>query len=82
VYVLTSKGFRREKVLFIIIFTVLAIMVTWLLYLALRPRAIEVESEMADLRYVGLSLVLIILTAVAVASVLILGKLDRFELNF
>jgi heme/copper-type cytochrome/quinol oxidase subunit 2 len=69
-------------VLFAIIFTLLSIIVTWLLYLALRPRAIEAESETADLRYVGLSLVLIILTAVAVASVLILGKLGRFEPSF
>ena len=68
--------------LFAIIFTLLSIIVTWLLYLALRPRAIEAESETADLRYVGLSLVLIILTAVAVASVLILGKLGRFEPSF
>jgi len=69
-------------VLFAIIFTVLAVMVTWLLYLALRPRALEVESETADLRYIAMALILIILTAAAVASMLILGKLGQVTIGF
>lgn len=68
--------------LFAILFTIGSILVTWLLYLALRPRALEVESEGADLRYVAMSLLLIILTAATVASMLILGKLDQATIRF
>jgi hypothetical protein len=69
-------------VLFAIIFTVLSVAITWLLYLALRPRTLEVESETADLRYIAMALVLIVLTAAAVASMLILGKLGQVTLSF
>lgn len=68
--------------LFAILFTIGSILVTWLLYLALRPRALEVESEGADLRYIGMALVLIILTAATVASMLILGKLGEAAIRF
>ncbi|RDI95679.1 hypothetical protein DV704_05220 [Meiothermus sp. QL-1] len=68
--------------LFAILFTIGSILVTWLLYLALRPRAVEAESEFADLKYIGLALVLIILTAATVASILILGKLGQVTLSF
>ena len=60
--------------LYAILFTIGAILVTFLLFLALRPTALAVESETADLRYIGVTLVLIILTAATVASLLILGK--------
>jgi hypothetical protein len=62
-------------VLLAIIFTVGAILVTWLLFTALRPSSIEIEGETADLRFVGYALVLIVLTAVTVAAMLILGKI-------
>ncbi len=60
--------------LYAFLFTIGAIMVTWLLYTALRPSSIEVEGEGADLRFVGFALVLIILTAGTLASMLFLGK--------
>jgi hypothetical protein len=60
-------------VLFAILFTIGSILVTWLLYLALRPRTLEVESELADLRYVAMALLLIILT---------LGKLGSVNISF
>jgi hypothetical protein len=69
-------------VLFAILFTLGSILVTWLLYLALRPRALEVESEGADLRYVGMALVLIILTAATITSMLLLGKVDEAVIRF
>jgi len=69
-------------VLFAILFTFGSILVTWLMYLALRPRTLEVESETADLRYIAMALVLIILTAATVAAMLILGKLGRVTLGF
>jgi len=69
-------------VLFAILFAIGSILVTWLLYLALRPRALEVESETADLRYIGVALVLIILTAATVASMLLLGKLGQVSISF
>ena len=62
--------------LYAILFTIGSILVTFLLFLSLRPKAIEVESEGADLRYIGFALVLIILTAGTVMSLLILGKVD------
>lgn len=62
--------------LYAILFTIGSILVTFLLFLALRPKSIEVESEGADLRYIGFALVLIILTAGTVMSLLILGKAD------
>ncbi|WP_299428890.1 hypothetical protein [uncultured Meiothermus sp.] len=68
--------------LFAILFTLGSILVTWLLYLALRPRALEVESEGADLRYVGMALVLIILTAATITSMLLLGKVDEAVIRF
>ncbi|GIW27967.1 MAG: hypothetical protein ACK40N_02805 [Meiothermus ruber] len=68
--------------LFAILFTIGSILVTWLLYLALRPRTLEVESEAADLRYIGMALILIILTATTVAAMLILGKLDKVNISF
>ncbi len=68
--------------LFAILFTIGSILVTWLLYLALRPRTLEVESEGADLRYIGMALLLIILTAATVAAMLILGKLDKVNISF
>ncbi len=68
--------------LFAILFAIGSILVTWLLYLALRPRALEVESETADLRYIGVALVLIILTAATVASMLLLGKLGQVSISF
>lgn len=68
--------------LFAILFTIGSILVTWLLYLALRPRTLEVESEVADLRYIGMALILIILTATTVAAMLILGKLDKINISF
>lgn len=67
---------------FAILFTIGSILVTWLLYLALRPRTLEVESEGADLRYVAMALLLIILTAATVASMLILGKLGSVNISF
>lgn len=68
--------------LFAVLFTVGSILVTWLLYLALRPRTLEVEGEAADLRYIGMALVLIILTATTVAAMLILGKLGKATISF
>ncbi len=68
--------------LFAILFTIGSILVTWLLYLALRPRTLEVESEGADLRYVGMALVLIIITAATITSMLYLGKIDEAVLRF
>lgn len=68
--------------LFAILFAIGSILVTWLLYLALRPRTLEVESEGADLRYVAMALLLIILTAATVASMLILGKMDQATISF
>lgn len=62
--------------LFAILFTIGSILVTWLLYMALRPHSMQVESEGADLRFVGFALILIILTAGTVASMLYLGKID------
>jgi len=61
-------------VLYAVLFTIGAILVTSLLYLALRPKSIEVEGEGADLRYIGFALALIILTAFTVFSLLYLGK--------
>ncbi len=68
--------------LFAILFTIGSILVTWLLYLALRPRTLEVESEGADLRYIGMALVLIILTAATITSMLLLGKLGQATIGF
>lgn len=68
--------------LFAILFIIGSILVTWLLYLALRPRALEVQSEWADLRYVGISLVLVILTALTLTSILLLGKIDEATIRF
>lgn len=62
--------------LFAILFTLGGILVTWLLYMALRPASMESGGEGADLRFVGFALILIILTAATVASMLYLGKLD------
>lgn len=67
---------EEGSVLFAILFTIGSILVTWLLYMALRPASMEVEGEGADLRFVGFALVLIILTAGTVASMLYLGKIN------
>ena len=61
--------------LFAILFAIGSILITWLLYLALRPRTLEVESEGADLRYIGMALMVMILTAGTVGSMLVLGTL-------
>ncbi|MDX2008314.1 MAG: hypothetical protein SFU83_23970 [Meiothermus sp.] len=59
-----------------LLFTVGAIVVTWLLYVALRPANMERGGEGDDLRFIGFALVLIILSAITIASMLILGKSD------
>lgn len=68
--------------LFAILFTIGSILVTWLLYLALRPRTFEVEGEGADLRYIGMALILIIITAATITSMLYLGKIDEVVNRF
>ena len=59
-----------------LLFTIGAIVVTWLLFVALRPSNMERGGETADLRFIGFALVLIILSAATIASMLILGKSD------
>lgn len=68
--------------LYIILFTIGAILVTWLLYVALRPRTLEAQIPNADLRFIAISLVLIILTAATFASMLLLGKVDEAVIRF
>jgi len=65
-----------------ILFTVGSVLVTTLLYLALRPRSVEYDSEGADLRFIGFALVLIILTAGTVLSILMLGRIDQATIQF
>lgn len=60
-----------------ILFSVGSVLVTTLLYLALRPRSLEYESEGADLRFIGFALVLIILTAGTLLSMFLLGRIDQ-----
>ncbi|MBF6595328.1 MAG: hypothetical protein IVW51_12920 [Thermaceae bacterium] len=60
-----------------ILFTIGAVLVTTLLYLALRPRSVEYESEGADLRFIGFALVLIILTAATLLSMFLLGRVGQ-----
>ncbi|MER3482750.1 MAG: hypothetical protein C4332_05965 [Meiothermus sp.] len=64
------------------LFTVGSVLVTTLLYLALRPRSVEYDSEGADLRFIGFALVLIILTAGTVLSILMLGRIDQATIQF
>lgn len=63
-------------------FTVGAIVVTWLLFVALRPSNMERGGEGDDLRFIGFALVLIILSAVTITSMLILGKADITTIRF
>lgn len=65
-----------------ILFTIGAVLVTTLLFLALRPRSVEYGGEGADLRFIGFALVLIILTAGTVLSILLLGRLDQATFGF
>lgn len=68
--------------LYAIVFTIGATLVTALIYAALNPKAAASGGETADLRYIGYALVLIILTAVTVLSLLLLGKIDEVKLPF
>jgi hypothetical protein len=52
------------------------------LYAALRPRTLEAQTPNADLRFIAISLVLIILTAATFASMLLLGKVDEAVIRF
>jgi hypothetical protein len=62
--------------LFAILFTIGAVLITTLLYLALNPKTLELGGEGADLRYIGFALLLIILSAATLGSMLVLGKLN------
>ena len=65
-----------------LLFTLGAIVVTWLLFVALRPSNMERGGEGDDLRYIGFALVLIIISAATIASMLILGKADIATIRF
>ncbi len=58
-----------------VLFTIGAVLVTTLIYLAINPRSVAIKGESADLRYIGFALLLIILSAGTIASLLYLGKL-------
>ena len=62
---------------YIILFTIGAVLITSLMYLALNPRSLELGGEGADLRYIAFALVLIILSAATIGSMLVLGKLNQ-----
>ncbi len=57
-----------------IAFAIGSILVTYLLFVLLGQRNIRYRGETADIRFVGLALVLIILTAVTLCAMLLLGK--------
>jgi hypothetical protein len=60
---------------FAILFSIGAVLITSLLYLALNPKTLELGGEGADLRYIAFTLILIILAAATIGSMLMLGKL-------
>lgn len=68
--------------LYAIVFTIGAVLVTSLIYAALNPRAAASGGENPDLRFIGYALVLIIITAITVVSLLLLGKIDEVKLPF
>ncbi|GEM88047.1 hypothetical protein [Meiothermus granaticius] len=65
-----------------ILFTIGVVLVTTLLYLALRPRSVEYEGEGADLRFIGFALLLIILTAATILVMLLLGRVGQATFHF